>query len=394
MSSRRPGCITTATTARRIGATGSRSRSSPTCSRRTSPTASMPTTTPGRSCAGPRSVPGSSRSPAPRAGCQPRDRRVFEAAAEAHRRTGVPILTHCEHGTGALEQIRVLRDHGVAARHIVLSHVDRVVDRGYHRELLGTGAYGEYDGSFRWQDDEPNGTLAAHPLDGRGRARRADRPRHGRRPASLLPGPRRRTRARLAARRLHPAPGRRPGSTSRFATACSSPIRRARSPSRPRRRAPPDRSPRGGPHGRPPHLDARHRAHRRFLHDDPARPARPRPGGGRLLAQRGARDGVPRALVDPRIHGRPGRGGQPSRHGRRGRRAPQLPPRGGGRAGREGRQGRSSARSRSGGRPRRRSGCSMSSRRPGCSAATSRTCATRPRRSRRSRPSRTGRSAT
>ena len=39
--------------------------------RRRRPTASMPTTTPGRSCAGPRSVPGSSRSPAPRAGCRP-----------------------------------------------------------------------------------------------------------------------------------------------------------------------------------------------------------------------------------------------------------------------------------------------------------------------------------
>ena len=92
-------------------------------------------------------------------GLSPRDRRVFEAAAETHRRTGVPILTHCEHGTGALEQIRVLRDLGVAPRHIVLSHVDKVVDRGYHRELLATGAYGEYDGSFRWADDEPNGTV-------------------------------------------------------------------------------------------------------------------------------------------------------------------------------------------------------------------------------------------
>ncbi|MEP6639604.1 MAG: aryldialkylphosphatase, partial [Chloroflexota bacterium] len=87
-----------------------------------------------------------------------RDRRVFEAAGEAHRRTGVPILTHCEHGSGANEQIRLLGDHGVPARHITLSHVDKVVDRHYHRELLGTGAFGEYDGSFRWGDD-PNGTL-------------------------------------------------------------------------------------------------------------------------------------------------------------------------------------------------------------------------------------------
>ncbi|MEA2578233.1 MAG: 5-phospho-D-xylono,4-lactonase, partial [Chloroflexota bacterium] len=92
-------------------------------------------------------------------GLSARDRRVFEAAAEAHRRTGAPILTHCEHGTGALEQVRFLRDHGVEPGHIVLSHVDRVVDRGYHRELLGTGAFGEYDGSFRWPEGEPNGTV-------------------------------------------------------------------------------------------------------------------------------------------------------------------------------------------------------------------------------------------
>lgn len=83
-------------------------------------------------------------------GLSDRDRRVFEAAAIAHARTGAPILTHCEHGTGGIEQIRFLGDHGVAADRIALSHVDRVVDRGYHRELLQTGAYAEYDQSFRW----------------------------------------------------------------------------------------------------------------------------------------------------------------------------------------------------------------------------------------------------
>ena len=89
-----------------------------------------------------------------------RDRRVFEAAAAAHRRTGAPILTHCEAGTGALEQVRTLLDGGVAPAHVVLSHIDKVVDRGYHRELLSTGAFAEYDGSFRW-GDRPNGTLQA-----------------------------------------------------------------------------------------------------------------------------------------------------------------------------------------------------------------------------------------
>ena len=87
-----------------------------------------------------------------------RDRRVFEAAAIAHRRTGAPILTHCERGTGALEQARVLADNGVRLGHVALSHVDKVVDRGYHREIAATGVTMEYDGSFRW-GDAPNGTL-------------------------------------------------------------------------------------------------------------------------------------------------------------------------------------------------------------------------------------------
>jgi 5-phospho-D-xylono-1,4-lactonase len=87
-----------------------------------------------------------------------RDRRVFEAAAGAHRETGVPILTHCEGGTGALEQIRLLADLGVDLGHVVVSHVDKVVDRAYHREILSTGALAEYDQGFRWGDLR-NGTL-------------------------------------------------------------------------------------------------------------------------------------------------------------------------------------------------------------------------------------------
>jgi len=87
-----------------------------------------------------------------------RDRRVFEAAAIAHRATGAPILTHCEGGSGALEQVATLIDFGVPTSHIVLSHVDKVVDRAYHRELIATGATAEYDGSFRWGAAE-NGTL-------------------------------------------------------------------------------------------------------------------------------------------------------------------------------------------------------------------------------------------
>ena len=87
-----------------------------------------------------------------------RDLPAFRAAAIAHHATGAPIHTHCEAGTGGLEQIRTLRDLGVPAVRISLSHVDKVVDRGYHESILATGVFVVYDGAFRW-GDRPNGTL-------------------------------------------------------------------------------------------------------------------------------------------------------------------------------------------------------------------------------------------
>jgi len=87
-----------------------------------------------------------------------RDQRTFEAAAIAQRVTGCPILTHCEGGRGGTEQVAWLERHGAHAEHIALSHVDKVVDRGYQQDLFATGAYVEYDQGFRW-GDQPNGTL-------------------------------------------------------------------------------------------------------------------------------------------------------------------------------------------------------------------------------------------
>jgi len=87
-----------------------------------------------------------------------RDRPIFRAAGLTHARTGVPIQTHCEGGTGAIEQIRLLTDAGVRVDRISLSHVDKVVDRGYHRELFAAGAFAVYDQAFRWGGQD-NGTL-------------------------------------------------------------------------------------------------------------------------------------------------------------------------------------------------------------------------------------------
>jgi phosphotriesterase-related protein len=87
-----------------------------------------------------------------------RDRPIFQAAALAHARMGTAIQTHCEAGTGAIDQLRLLADAGVAPARISLSHVDKVVDRGYHRELFASGAFAVYDQGFRWGGG-PNGTL-------------------------------------------------------------------------------------------------------------------------------------------------------------------------------------------------------------------------------------------
>lgn len=89
-------------------------------------------------------------------GLTDRDRRLFAAAAESHRRTGAPILTHCEEGVGALQQLELLRDLEVPLHRVVLSHTDKVPEPGLHRELLSSGVNLEYDQALRQAgDDEP-----------------------------------------------------------------------------------------------------------------------------------------------------------------------------------------------------------------------------------------------
>ena len=84
-----------------------------------------------------------------------RDRRIFEAAAIATARVGAPLLTHCEGGTGGVAQLRLLEELGVPPDRVILSHTDKVVDRGYHRELLSSGAYVVYDQGIRTRRRPP-----------------------------------------------------------------------------------------------------------------------------------------------------------------------------------------------------------------------------------------------
>ena len=75
--------------------------------------------------------------------------KAAEAVAIAHHRTGVPIITHTEMGTCALDQIALIEKHGVKPSAMILSHTDRNPDRYLHKEIASTGAYLIYDGVAR-----------------------------------------------------------------------------------------------------------------------------------------------------------------------------------------------------------------------------------------------------
>lgn len=88
----------------------------------------------------------------------PHQEKIFHAAAEAHLRTGAPVLTHTNAGKLAMEQAELFHQLGVNLSKVVICHVDRRKDVQYHRDLLQTGVFVEYDSAFRWKDGEVNWT--------------------------------------------------------------------------------------------------------------------------------------------------------------------------------------------------------------------------------------------
>jgi phosphotriesterase-related protein len=68
------------------------------------------------------------------------ERSVLRAAAKAHLATGVPITTHTDEGTMGREQLAVLTEEGVDARHIMIGHSCGTADLRYHVDLLDQGA--------------------------------------------------------------------------------------------------------------------------------------------------------------------------------------------------------------------------------------------------------------
>jgi len=86
-------------------------------------------------------------------------KKIFRAVVATHKKTGVPILTHTNSGRHAVAQAELFDLLGADLRHVVISHVDRCKDWGYHQALMQTGVRVEYDSAFRWKDDSENFTF-------------------------------------------------------------------------------------------------------------------------------------------------------------------------------------------------------------------------------------------
>ena len=81
-----------------------------------------------------------------------REKRLFEAVSIAHQKTGAPIISHCEHGKGALEQINLFNELNIPISKVTLSHTDKENEVSYHKEILSSGINVEYDQSLRQSD--------------------------------------------------------------------------------------------------------------------------------------------------------------------------------------------------------------------------------------------------
>ncbi|MFF2481438.1 phosphotriesterase [Paenibacillus sp. NPDC058071] len=96
------------------------------------------------------------------------DKRWFNAAAAAARRTGAPIMCHIESYEQADELVDMYMSRGILAEQIIICHLERSLDKPQnHRKLAELGIYLEYDtiGRFKYHSDEGEAELIRQMMD-------------------------------------------------------------------------------------------------------------------------------------------------------------------------------------------------------------------------------------
>ncbi|NGN62343.1 aryldialkylphosphatase [Streptomyces sp. A7024] len=94
-------------------------------------------------------------------------RRLVPAIAQAHRRTGAPVATHCDKGTMAYELLDALAAEGVPEDAVILGHIDHDPDPDKLAALAERGAYLAFDmpGRAKYGPDSEIVDLIAHLTD-------------------------------------------------------------------------------------------------------------------------------------------------------------------------------------------------------------------------------------
>ncbi|MEE9286091.1 MAG: phosphotriesterase-related protein [Dehalococcoidia bacterium] len=73
------------------------------------------------------------------------ERKALQAAARAHKATGVPITTHTTDGTMGPEQLDIFEEEGVDLHYVTVGHCSDSADLHYLRRILTRGAFVGFD---------------------------------------------------------------------------------------------------------------------------------------------------------------------------------------------------------------------------------------------------------
>lgn len=86
----------------------------------------------------------------------PDEAKMFAAAAIAHQETGRPISTHTSFSTMGLEQLALLKNHGVDLSRVVIGHCDLKDNLDAIFRMIDQGAYVQFDtiGKNNYYPDE------------------------------------------------------------------------------------------------------------------------------------------------------------------------------------------------------------------------------------------------
>ena len=76
---------------------------------------------------------------------KPYEESLLRAAARAQQKTGVPIITHTDHGSLGDKQLDIVLGDGVKPDRIAIGHSDDRADLAYHVGILDRGAFLSFD---------------------------------------------------------------------------------------------------------------------------------------------------------------------------------------------------------------------------------------------------------